>query len=303
MNLTLSAKRALATALAPLIIFAAVFSVSAKAEDAPQPALWKLTDHDSEVWLFGTVHLLDPKLKWQTAKVTKAFNASNTVYFEADTGPEATAGMQALIGKFGLNPQGTVLSSLLSEKGNTDLAAAIAQLGLPQQAIANFEPLRPWFASLNLAIVQLQKQGLKLEAGVEKTLEGQANAAGKKIAYFETAASQIEAFGSLSAEAELTYLENGLDKFSEADTTLNQMVTFWVTGNSKALGDLMNEGFSPDEVYEALLTKRNRNWAAQIKEIMDGSGKVFIAVGAGHLAGKNSVQDLLAEYQLKAVRQ
>jgi uncharacterized protein YbaP (TraB family) len=44
---------------------------------------------------------------------------------------------------------------------------------------------------------------------------------------------------------------------------------------------------------DALLTDRNENWAGQIEEMLEGSGVSFIAVGAGHLVGPESVQKRL----------
>jgi uncharacterized protein len=51
-----------------------------------------------------------------------------------------------------------------------------------------------------------------------------------------------------------------------------------------------------------LLTQRNANWAKWIKERMARPGTVFVAVGAGHLGGKSSVQKLLKKQKLKAKR-
>jgi uncharacterized protein YbaP (TraB family) len=56
------------------------------------------------------------------------------------------------------------------------------------------------------------------------------------------------------------------------------------------------------EMARILLTDRNARWAADIQARMDRPGVVFVAVGAGHLTGKDSVQDLLAQEGLKVKR-
>jgi hypothetical protein len=56
------------------------------------------------------------------------------------------------------------------------------------------------------------------------------------------------------------------------------------------------------KLYAALLTNRNANWAAWINEQMAKPGTTFMAVGAGHLAGSTSVQQLLSAYGLTAER-
>ncbi|WP_343054905.1 TraB/GumN family protein [Brevundimonas basaltis] len=44
---------------------------------------------------------------------------------------------------------------------------------------------------------------------------------------------------------------------------------------------------------EALLVRQDTNRADQVETLMEGSGTVFIAVGAMHLAGDDSVQEIL----------
>jgi uncharacterized protein len=65
---------------------------------------------------------------------------------------------------------------------------------------------------------------------------------------------------------------------------------------------VMNEGFDALKLTEPLLTRRNANWAAWINQRMAKPGTVFMAVGAGHLAGPVSVQQLLTAYGLKTER-
>ena len=47
------------------------------------------------------------------------------------------------------------------------------------------------------------------------------------------------------------------------------------------------------DLYEVLLVNRNADWAGQIETLLEGSGTLFIAVGAAHLAGEDSVQSML----------
>jgi uncharacterized protein YbaP (TraB family) len=65
---------------------------------------------------------------------------------------------------------------------------------------------------------------------------------------------------------------------------------------------VMNEGMTDPAVAEALLYNRNANWAEWIDTRMDTPGTVFIAVGAGHLAGARSVQDYLGAKGITVTR-
>ena len=273
------------------------------AKAAPDPALWKLTDEDSEIYLFGTIHILNPNLNWKSAKVEAAFDASETVIFEApaDTSnPEAT---QAMVAKYGLNPSGTTLSSLLTFASNQRLAAVLEQLGL-KGAAANFEPLRPWLAGASLSVLQIQSVGGDPNAGVERILSAQAARDGKAVGYFETDEQQIQILSGLSPEAEVYFLEEGLRQIQEEPDQILELVEAWRSGDQVAMNDMLVAGFAgQDEVMESFLTRRNFNWASQIEQLMQGSGTVFVAVGAAHLVGKQSVQVYLSEKGFNTVRQ
>ena len=73
--------------------------------------------------------------------------------------------------------------------------------------------------------------------------------------------------------------------------------------DARALARDMNESLKDSpEVAKTLLTDRNARWATWIKQRMAKPGTVFIAVGAGHLAGADSVQAQLAKQGVTAQR-
>lgn len=88
----------------------------------------------------------------------------------------------------------------------------------------------------------------------------------------------------------------------DAKSTLDRMVAEWVKGDADKLAEMMNEGMDDPVLSEALLYSRNANWAEWIAKRLDAPGTVFIAVGAGHLAGARSVQDMLAAKGINSER-
>jgi uncharacterized protein len=50
------------------------------------------------------------------------------------------------------------------------------------------------------------------------------------------------------------------------------------------------------------MKRRNAAWAEWVDRRMDQPGTVLVAVGAGHLAGEDSVQRMLADRGLQATR-
>lgn len=289
-------------ALVFLLLTAALPLTKAYADDPtePAPALWKLTDADSEIYLFGTIHILNPSIQWRSETVTSAFDSAQVVYFETPANPEA---MQALIPKYALNKPGITLSSQLSPNAQQNLSAVLTQFGMASAA-KNFEAFRPWFAGVMLAGVQIQANGGDAGAGVERILSADAEAMGKTIRYFERDEQQLQFFGNMSPEAERHFFEVGIEQMLEEPDMLDELVALWRKGDVEGVDSHMLAAFEgQQEVYETILVNRNQDWATQIDTLMDGSGTVFIAVGAAHLAGAHSVQAFLNKLGHAAVRQ
>ena len=81
------------------------------------------------------------------------------------------------------------------------------------------------------------------------------------------------------------------------------MLNAWTRGDVKAIAHSFNSDLADAvELRDALLTRRNANWANWVKGRLDEPGTVLVAVGAGHLAGDQSVQTMLENQGLKVTR-
>ena len=89
---------------------------------------------------------------------------------------------------------------------------------------------------------------------------------------------------------------------SKATSTLDAMVAEWMKGDADGLAMLLNDDLDDPVLYKRLLTDRNARWAQWIAQRLKTPGTVFIAVGAGHLAGRESVQQQLKKRGIKARR-
>ena len=254
------------------------------------PAMWVVKDADSTLYLFGTVHLLRPTTAWGTDRIDAAFDSADKLVLEISN-PDDQAAVIPLIQQHGLSPA-TPLSSLLTAEELAKLDAAGQTIGL---SAAQLDPFRPWFAALTLSVAPLAKAGYDPASGVELILKARAEAAGKPVTGFETIDEQIRILAGFPQEDQLDFLRSTLEDFDTATTDLDKLVDAWATGDVEAIEtvgvDPMRE--SSEELYQALLVRRNTNWADQIQTELAGSGTVFIAVGAAHLAGDDSVQEIL----------
>ena len=283
--------------LAALALLLAPAAYAQETKDA-DPALWVVKDADTTIYLFGTVHVLKPGLSWFDEAVKAAFDASSEVVLEMVEPDDAT--MQGLVMRTGFNPTGPTLTESLPADRRAAFAAASADAGLPVAAIDGF---KPWLAALTLSIAPLPKLGYDPASGAERLITEAAKASNKQLTGLETPEQQLGFLNALPADIQLKYLVTTIDHYAETGATLDKMVANWAAGDPVALGETMNEGMrETPELGKALLTDRNARWAEWIEARMATPGTVFVAVGAGHLAGSDSVQAFLARRNLAAAR-
>ena len=302
-------RRAMLAATAALCVPHAAYAQAAAPAPAPapaatarpdtDPALWAVKDADTTIYLFGTFHALDGKTDWFNDEVKAAFDRSSKVYLEV-VKPEDQAAVAPLLQKYWLASDGKTLSSRLSEKGRADLASALAYLGAPPTALDQF---KPFAAAMMMGVIGAQKVGKTGEQGAEAIITAAAKQSGKPLDQLETLEFQMSLFDRLSEADQIKMLEYTASTIKDLDATFARMTKAWNAGDADGLAAMMNEmqGQSP-ATYELLLAGRNRTWADWIENRLKQPGTVFLAVGAGHLAGKDSVQDYLAKEGIKATR-
>ena len=85
---------------------------------------------------------------------------------------------------------------------------------------------------------------------------------------------------------------------------LDGLVDAWQVGDVRGIQRLGVDEMrrASQEVHDALLTRRNVNWAGQIETMLEGEGEIFIAVGSAHLAGPQSVQAILGRRGVRVER-
>lgn len=263
------------------------------------PALWKIADADTTIYMFGTVHILPKDKQWMTPAIQQALTGSQSMVTEILSSEMADPAMQQKMMARGMLPQGQTLRGLLNAEQRATYEGALQKLGVPAAA---FDQFKPWMAAMTLSILPLMKEGYNPEAGVEKVLETAAGAQVKREA-LETVDFQIGVFDGMPQDAQIAYLIETAEQAENIKPMIDRMVAAWAAGNKDQLADIMNEGLQGNELLaDRLLYARNRNWADWIDTRLDQPGTVFMAVGAGHLAGENSVQDYLTERKVVRAR-
>lgn len=275
-------------------------TTAAEARAGRGPALWQVSDKDTTIYLFGTIHLLPRDSRWRTPKLDKALDKSETLVLETliDTSnPQQLAGIMAAMGfSSGLPP----IASRIDAAKRPQLEAAIARTKIPRQM---FDRMESWAAAFTLIGVQFQTLGVEGEQGVEAVLRKSFAASGKRVDQLETNQEQLSFFDRLPESAQRQLLEGAIENPQAVRTQFDGMLKSWLTGDVESIGQTFNRDLqSSPELKAALLTRRNYNWSQWIERRMAQPGTVMVAVGAGHLAGNDSVQRYLQSRGYKVKR-
>lgn len=273
------ARPALAALLAALAVPAtALPSIAAKPAPPPveQPALWVLSDADTTIYLFGTFHALDERTDWFARNIRAAFDSSDELVLETLVPSDPAELFQSL-------------------QRHSLAAPMVAGAPVVSTASGSFG------ASAGQTMAAGRSVGLSAERGADAVLRRIADAVGKPVDGLESFDFQLNMFASLPAAP----VSRSVAKTAQPDAgrLLLDMRSAWKRGDASrfhaVLGSL--EAQSP-VTYQRLFVERNNHWARWIAERMERPGTVFVAVGTGHLIGRDSVQQKLASRGFTATR-
>lgn len=257
-----------------LLIAAALAAASPVAAPAPpvEPAMFVVHDADTTIFLFGTFHALDGDGHWFGTGVRSAFEQSNEL----------------------------VLETLLPEGPNA--AQEIRQT----VRAPSFTPSASFLATTRMAINAGKSQGMQVDNGADMVLRHVAESEGKTVEGLETLELQLNMFNHLRSSSPMTMAKAGqpvgvaVQSLSQA---MVEMQSAWKRGDQSVFVRMLDQldSASP-ETYRMMFTERNARWADWIAARLQTPGTVFVAVGAGHLAGRDSVLVRLAEKGIESQR-
>ena len=252
--------------MTPIIAAAVAAGLSAAPVGNDDPAMFEVRDADTTVYIFGTFHALDGQSDWFNDRVRTAFDQSNELILETVV-PEASAPVNA--------------------------------------PIMPVTPSASYLATTKLAINAGRAQGLKVSYGADLVLRRQADESGKYVEGLETLESQLNMFSKMPAskprlKAAGSAATSSMDALSNA---MVEMQSAWKRGDQQIFVSMLDQlNRSSPDTYRMMFTERNARWADWVAARMQTPGTVFVAVGAGHLVGKDSLLVRLAEMGIESTR-
>jgi len=303
------------TLRALLLGVAAAVAVNAPAsaqQDASADGLpmWVIRDDDSTIYVTGTVHVLPDNIGWRTEKLDAALAEASELWLEIAEVGDPRGLNTALLATFGdrLVSDGPPLSSRLTEQERGLLADAIRDAETPPEIAARIDGMKAFYAIYAIDRAHQLGGDYRGRNGIDHVLGRLALAQGHAIKGLETLEFQLGDVFEISEEEQLAALRERLRSDTAAQRRLKRMSDLayldWARGKTQmveALAALMY--MTPDKTFiHGLLRDRNENWAKQIEDMLDGAGVSFIAVGALHLVGPDSLQKRLEMRGIKSSR-
>ncbi len=264
-----------------------------------KPALWKVADEDTTVYLFGTIHLLPEGTEWRTPALEQAIKSSDALVLESVIGDNPMGSATAMMA-LGMSPNLPPLAERLPAEKRPALAKMIKATGVPAKMLDQMET---WAAAMTLLTLSFQQMGLRPELGVERGLEASYREGRKPVTGLETVEQQLGYFDKLSEQSQRLFLAGVVEDPQGCRAQFDAMLIAWKAGDTDAIATTFDAELSlSPELRDVLMSRRNAAWAEWVDKRMDQPGTVLVAVGAGHLAGQDSVQRMLAAKGLKATR-
>ncbi|RWE68244.1 TraB/GumN family protein [Mesorhizobium sp.] len=273
--------------------------------------LWKLEKAgERPSFLFGTMHMSDPRVTTLPPAAQKAFDAADTIVIETTE----VLDQQKMMAAFQKEPElmmftdSTTLSSLLSPDDAAAVNKALDSRGIPPASVAK---MKPWMLSTMVALPACE---LARQAGgtpvLDIKLAHDAKALGKAVDGLETIADQLRAMASLPLAFHMKGLVDTLKLGNRVNDVNETMIVLYQRGDIGMLWPLFRAVLPGDEddsagyaaFEETMITSRNKVMIDHAGPIL-AKGNAFMAVGALHLPGAEGlVEDFRkAGYTVTAV--
>ncbi len=276
-----------------------------EAEEAATPnsvhRLWKVEKAGLEPsFLFGTMHMTDPRVIDLTPEARAAFETADTVIIESTEILDPALAAKALLSRPDLTmfTDSKTLTSFLNEAEKKTLESGLKSRGIP---LVTVNKMKPWMIA---GLVALPACELNRKQGgapfLDIKLAQDAKAAGKSVEGLETIVEQLDAIASLPMEFHVKGLAEMLALGDKMDDVMETMIALYVEGRTSMIMPFLKSMSPPNasdaanygEFEERMINARNLIMAERGEAFL-AKGNAFIAVGALHLPGEKGLVELL----------
>ncbi len=264
---------------------------------------WKVSDSNSTVYLLGSLHFADSTFYPLDSVIENAFDRSEELAVEIDISNDSIVHLIAALGeKYGRLPDSLSLDSILPDSISYRLDSLCLSWKL---SLGTFNRFKPWAAAMSVEAVGIMRLGYDDQLGIDRHFLSRAHEAGKPVSSIETVEEQIYALAGIgtSDSLGLFYLSTVLREMAYQDSSVRGLMRAWKAGNDSLFCVFMNldtvrltpsDSLLKKQINDLLYYSRNRSMAETISQYLAEDRKIFVVVGAMHLAGNHeNVIDIL----------
>jgi uncharacterized protein YbaP (TraB family) len=263
-------------------------------------SMWQIDGAHNSIYLLGSIHMLREQDYPIPSAIYAAYAEAEALIMEIDMDDIDPVEDQALATELGLIQDGRTLPDLMGPELYAEAESMAETLQIPLQLLEKSEP---WYAAINVEIMLLMRIGFNPMHGIEFHLSEFAKRDNKEIFGLETTRQQLEFLDGLSSESQRDLLMQTLEDSMKLTEDMDEMVDAWRYGDIEFLEkSLLVDMQSIKELHEAIVVKRNRNWAEKIQELLREQDDYLIVVGALHLVGKEGVPYLLSQRGFEVIQ-
>lgn len=258
--------------------------------------LWEVENGKNKVYLLGSIHVMPEEVYPLDDKIEKAFEEADILVVEVDAIKVDQENVQAFIIEKACYQDGENLQTELSAALYKAVSEKFEELGIPMTQIDIY---KPWFVSLNLGLLGLQKLNIKAGLGIDVHFLNKANEKGMEIIELETARSQLEMLVSFPEEVQIDYLQYSMDNYEQSVTIFEDMLEAWKTGDTEKMNtitkvkilELGEELPGIIDFYNKMFFERDEKILDKIEKLLNNEEEkvYFIIIGAVHLVGEDGL--------------
>lgn len=267
--------------------------------------LWKIEGNKltKPSYLYGTIHLIDSKDFFYPTGTLAAIDNTEKMVFEIDMNEMSDMSNMMGLMENAFMKDNKTLKDLIPAEDYKIVDAHFKEIGMPLMMLERMKPMfLTVFASGDMDPAGLQNGSMK---SYEMEFMEIAKNSSMPIAGLETIEFQMSVFDSIPYEAQANMLVESIKAGDADNDDFAAMIKLYSEQDIRGMVSMINDEDEQLSKYEdILLSKRNLAWISGMSKMMSQS-PTFFAVGAGHLAGKKGVINLLMKegYKLTPISQ
>ena len=275
----------------PLVIMVFATLILVPATVSGESSVWVATSGGNTVYLGGTFHLLRPSDYPVPEEFETAYEQADVVYFETDVAAMSDPAFAAQMMQHLTYPEGLSLTDVIEDDTYAELVDYLAGFGVPK---GSFEMLKPGILVSTLETLEFLRLGFQ-PSGVDVHFTQRAISDDKPRLSLETTDEQVQLLATMGEGYEDDLISEYLDDVQEFDTSIDELVTAWRTGDTKAMNRLFVDDLKGTlrPMYDSLIVERNENWLPVILSMFNDAPTELVLVGAGHLTGPDGLVTML----------